>query len=226
MRQLNYQLSQLTQKNRDGSYSTQDARSRILGLCANELHDLGYRRLSVHGLKSKHIDALVRHWLGKDLSSGTIKNRMAHIRWWAEKIGSQGVVRTDNEAYGIMQRRYVTNIDKSKTLEDKLAKVRDPHVRMSLRLQEAFGLRREESIKFQPNFADRGDKIVLKESWTKGGKEREIPLRTDHQRQVLKAAHALAGRGSLIPSNKTYIQQPKGFLEPQGHAYMRVSNLG
>lgn len=42
---------------------------------------------------------------------------------------------------------------------------------MSLQLQQAFGLRREESIKFQPRYADRGDHIALKGSWTKGGRE-------------------------------------------------------
>ena len=38
---------------------------------------------------------------------------------------------------------------------------------MSLELQQAFGLRREEAIKFIPSFADRGDHLVLKASWTK-----------------------------------------------------------
>ena len=41
---------------------------------------------------------------------------------------------------------------------------------MSLELQQAFGLRREEAMKFQPSFADQGDHIRLKGSWTKGGK--------------------------------------------------------
>jgi len=66
-----------------------------------------------------------------------------------------------------------------------LEKVRDQHVRMSLELQQAFGLRREEAIKFQPSFADRGDHIVLKESWTKGGKSRVIPVRNEAQRAVV-----------------------------------------
>jgi integrase len=78
---------------------------------------------------------------------------------------------------------------------------------MSLELQQAFGLRREEAIKFQPSFADRGDHVVLKASWTKGGKERIIPLRTQAQREVLNRAGRLAGSGSLIPSNRNYVQQ-------------------
>jgi len=85
--------------------------------------------------------------------------------------------------------------------------VRDEHVRMSLELQQAFGLRREEAMKFQPSFADRGDYLVLKGSWTKGGCERAIPLRTETQREVLIRARRLAGLGSLIPSNRNYRQQ-------------------
>jgi len=78
---------------------------------------------------------------------------------------------------------------------------------MSLELQQAFGLRREEAIKFSPDFADRGDYIRLKPSWTKGGKERVIPVRTDQQREVLQRAHQLAGKRTLIPGDLNYVQQ-------------------
>lgn len=78
---------------------------------------------------------------------------------------------------------------------------------MSLQLQQAFGLRREESIKFQPRYADRGDQIALKGSWTKGGRERTVPITTAEQRRVLDQAHQLAGAGSLIPAHKSFIQQ-------------------
>lgn len=85
--------------------------------------------------------------------------------------------------------------------------MKDEFVRMSLRLQAAFGLRREEAIKLSPSYADHGHEIHLKASWTKGGKPRVIPIRTKEQRQVLNQARALAGKGSLIPSNRNYIMQ-------------------
>jgi integrase len=88
-----------------------------------------------------------------------------------------------------------------------LEKVKDEYVRMSLELQQAFGLRREEAMKFQPSFADRGDHLVLKASWTKGGRERIIPIRTEGQREVLDRARRLAGLGSLIPSSRNYVHQ-------------------
>ena len=78
---------------------------------------------------------------------------------------------------------------------------------MALRLQEQFGLRREEAIKFAPSYADRGSKILLKASWTKGGRPREIPVLHDEQRRVLDEARALAGGGAMIPGHRNYKQQ-------------------
>ena len=82
---------------------------------------------------------------------------------------------------------------------------------MSLRLQEAFGLRREESIKIQPGWADEGNAIRLLDSWTKGGRERVIPVGTAEQRAVLDEAKKLAAGGSLIPSASTYRDQLNAF---------------
>lgn len=101
----------------------------------------------------------------------------------------------------------MTNTDKSLHLDVRLDQVRNAHVRMSLQLQEAFVRRREESIKFQPSYADRGDHIALKGSWTKGGRERNVPITTAAQREVLDQVRQLAGAGSLIPAHKSYIQQ-------------------
>ena len=208
MRDLNHQLKQLCRRSREGAYGTQNKRERMLTLVANQLHALGYRGMTARSLKPKHVEALVKHWFAEGLSIGTIKNRMAVIRWWAHKVDKQNVVARSNEHYGIPDRHFVTNESKAKTVtRSQLGKVRDEYIRMSLELQQAFGLRREEAIKFQPSFADRGDHLMLKASWTKGGRERTIPVRTEAQRDVLNRARRLAGLGSLIPSNRNYVQQ-------------------
>ncbi len=208
MRNLNHQLKQLCRRNRDGSYSTQTTRERLLTRVANELHDLGFRGMQARSLKPKHVEALTSRWLENGLSVGTIKNRMSAIRWWAEKIDKRNVVARDNSHYAIPDRSFIA--DRSKALrvdELALAQVKDKFVRMSLRLQAVFGLRREEAIKFSPSFADRGHELHLKASWTKGGKERVIPIRSSQQRRILNEARALAGRGSLIPAQKNYKAQ-------------------
>ncbi|GKT20003.1 integrase domain-containing protein [Acidovorax sp. SUPP2522] len=207
MDDLTYTLRQLCQRNRDGSHATQADRQRSLSLAARHLREAGFRQMRASSLKGRHVDALLERWQAEGLSAGTLKNRLAHLRWWAEKVGKAGLIAADNAQLGIAERRHVRQESKARALGDGLDRVGDAHVRMSLRLQEAFGLRREEAIKFQPGYADRGDHVALKGSWTKGGRERCIPITTPQQRAVLDAAHALAGAGSLIPAHKTYIQQ-------------------
>lgn len=207
MDDLTYTLRQLCQRNRDGSHNTQADRTRSLSLAARQLREAGFRQMKASSFKGKHVQALLERWQGEGLSSGTIKNRLSHLRWWAEKIGKAGILPADNTQLGVAERRYVTNISKAQELGTGLEQVTDVHVRMSLQLQAAFGLRREEAIKFQPSYADRSDHIALKGSWTKGGRERIVPITTAEQRDVLHAAHRLAGTGSLIPADKTFIQQ-------------------
>lgn len=208
MRGLNYQLKQLCRHNREGSFGTQVRRERELTLMANQLHELGYRGMNSHSLKPKHVEALVKHWLNTNVAVGTIKNRMAAFRWWARKVDRQNVVARSNDHYGIPNRRFVTDESKAKSVSTTdLDKVRDSYVRLSLELQQAFGLRREEAIKLMPGYADRGDRLVLKPTWTKGGRARTVPIRTDEQREVLNRAHQLAGKGSLIIANRNYRQQ-------------------
>ncbi len=207
MDDLTYTLHQLCQRNRDGSHTTQADRMRSLTLVARQLRETGFRQMKASSLKGKHVQALLDRWQDEGLSSGTIKNRLSHLRWWAEKIGKAGILPADNTQLGVAERRYVTNISKARELGSGLDRVTDANVCMSLQLQAAFGLRREEAIKFQPSYADRGDHIVLKGSWAKGGRERTVPIIAPAQREVLQAAHHLVGTGSLIPANKNYIQQ-------------------
>ncbi len=208
MRRLNYQLKQICKNNRDGSYGTQVQRERVLTLIANQLNELGFRQMHAKSLRPKHVEALVKHWLDTNVTVGTIKNRMAAIRWWAGKVNKQNVVARSNDHYGIARRQYANGANRAIVLdEDKLAHVTDPHVSLSLELQREFGLRREEAIKIRPVLADKGDVLWLKPSWTKGGRAREIPIRTQAQRDLLDRARALAGNGSLIPADKNYKQQ-------------------
>jgi integrase len=158
-------------------------------------------------LNAKHVEALLNRWQAEGLSPGTLKNRIAALRWWAEKVGNAGVIPADNVSLGIPERRFVTNDNKAQQVDGRLERICDPHVRMSLALQQAFGLRRKESILFRPRDADRGDCIELKGSWTKGGRPRTVPIITAEQRAVLDEAHRLVGAGSLIPAHKKYIQQ-------------------
>ena len=212
MRDLNWDLLQLQRREGDvGSHATRRDRSYALAQMANDLHELGYRGLRAEGLKPKHVEALVRHWQDGGLSHATMMNRMAQVRWWAERVGKRGMVGS-NADYGILPRSHVSDGTKRRDLdESKLGRVKDDHVRMALRLQAAFGLRREEAIKLSPAHADRGDRILVKASTAKGGRAREVPILRESQRRVLDEARRLVGGGAMIPPGRNYAEQRKAY---------------
>ena len=220
MNRLEYQLVKLCERNRDGSHATQANRKAMLSLFTEQLKDFGYKinQMRPSDLKGRHINALVGKWKSEGLSTGTIKNRMTTLRWWAEKVGKAEIVK-ENSVYGIENRVYVTNTDKSISIQELDLSLIDENIAQSLRLQDAFGLRREESMKFQPEYAldgqtiDNAKYIRLKDSWTKGGRPRTIPISNENQRQELRKAYAQAVKngGSMIPKEKSYKAHKSNF---------------
>jgi site-specific recombinase XerC len=208
MKDLNYQLSEMCRDNRDGSFSTQATRSRLLDLIASQLLEIGFRRMQPRSLKPKHVNALVTHWQKQDIGVGTLKNRLSALRWWAKKINKPSIIAGDNGAYGIGKRTYVAKESKAQELDEKkLSLISDKHICLSIRLQAAFGLRREEAIKFSPTYAMQGDHINLKSSWTKGGRARNVPITNEDQSRLLEEVKALARGGALIPPHLNYVKQ-------------------
>ena len=204
---LAFDLKELTSRAGDGSFATRAVRQRGLQAIARDLGELGYHLPGAQSLKPKHIDALLGKWRAENLGDGTLKNRMGWIRWWAAAVRKTSILLPTNEAYGIGKRQRF-NGDRSNRLDpEKLARVGDPLVRFSLQLQAAFGLRCEEAIKFRVAYADKGDRLVLKPSWTKGGRYREIPITHPKQRALLDTIKATVGDRALIPDGKLYRDQ-------------------
>jgi hypothetical protein len=212
MRKLSYQIKQICDHTKSGSYSSQASRRRRCSIIARDLEACGFRNLDIENMKPKHIEALVACWKERGLAIGTIKNQMIELRRIAGYIGKENIVKRTNREYGIENRTYVTNVSKANEVtKEQLARVTDPYTKASLRLEREFGLRREESIKIEPDWADLGDRLRLKGSWTKGSKYRELEITTAAQRAALDDAKAVAGKGSLIPKGMTYKDQLERF---------------
>lgn len=221
---LAYQLKKLVKQEAESSFATRKNRSQILELAGKQLKDAGYRNMTPQSLKPKHVSALVNTWKAGGLGEGTIKNRMSAIRWWAEKVGKADMIPRSNSELGIADRVRTPTESKAKPItEEMLSKVKNEHVKASLRLQEAFGLRREESIKINPKVSQNGSLLVLKGSHCKGGKPRAIEIRTDKQRDALAYAQRIANGGALIPYDKNYIQQLNVFKADTAQA--KISNV-
>lgn len=64
-----------------------------------------------------------------------------------KKVNRRAVLAGANDFYGIPDRQFMSDTSKAKDLaEEQLARFKDVHIRISLRLQQAFGLRREEAL--------------------------------------------------------------------------------
>lgn len=136
---------------------------------------------------------------------------MAHLRWVAEKINQPALVAKDNAFYGIDNRSFVGK-DKSLEFTDTaINAISDRHVQASAMLQKTFGLRREEAMKICPIKADQTTHLALKSTWCKGGRPRDVPIRTQEQRDALEHAKRIAGNGSLIPPHLQYQNQMRIF---------------
>lgn len=234
LRQAYYSIGQTIDKS-TLSFQSRDDYKHILRLVMQQLHQVGFTLSSVNQLKQKHIDRLVTDWTADKLSAGTIKNRLSVLRLTATLIGKKNLMRS-NQDYGIAGRQYLPTVSKGIHAFD-FALIKHPYVRMSLMLQQAFGLRREESIKFKPHQADKGNAIELQASWTKGGIQRILPISTPEQRACLDQAKALVKANSaLIPEGKSYKSQRiqydnqvrlAGLSNPHGlrHAYAQQRYL-
>ena len=210
-KRLERELKSLCDRRREGGFGTQDTRRRILLLLARDLDRIGFRNMLLKSLKPRHVHALVKDWQSRGLSLATQKNRMSALRWWAKHARIPGAVAKSNDHYGIGRRTYVATETKAvRLMPGKLRRVTDPYIRLSLRLQAAFGLRREEAMKFQVAYADHGDHIKLKSSWCKGGRARVVPVRTEEQRALLDEISEFVGghpKASLIPPELRYVDQ-------------------
>ncbi len=51
------------------SHETQHKRSTLLYQAFTDLREMGYKLDSVSQLKGRHVEALTRHWLSRELSS-------------------------------------------------------------------------------------------------------------------------------------------------------------
>ncbi len=201
------------------SFATQHARREILDLGFKQLRELGYKLPDVRGFTERHMLALGHAWENKGLSASSIQNRISVFRTFAEWIGKKGMIR-GSEYYvqnpKSVERHLVAQTDKTwsgqqQTLAHKLETIQnqDQFVAMQMELQRAFALRMKEAALLKPHGADKGAYLAV--NWgTKGGRDRNVPIVTDYQRDVL-------ARAKLLVSHPNHSMTPKAYNFKQWH---------
>ena len=207
LRNATYSVHKLIKDNKALSFATQNDYKLILNRVLKDLYAVGIQLPNIKNIKQKHIIRVLNQWKDKNLSSGTIKNRLSAIRFALGAIGKSAMLPNTNQALSVKKRCIRSQTNRAIT-SLSLEKVSNPYVALSLRLQQHFGLRRQESIKFIVSQADKGLYIDIKGSWTKGGIRRQVPITTAEQRQLLDDIKAMCKRGqALIPREKSYKEQ-------------------
>lgn len=204
------EIQEILNNNKDGSYSTQAARSDILHQVVNDLHEIGYKDFKVGQLGGRHVDRLFTEYKERELSPKTEANRASAIRWLSRKIGKQNIIPRTNKELGILPRSGIAFENSARDLPtpDVMQRFTERE-QLSLQLQRDFGMRREESLKFNPSTADKGDRLELKGSWCKGNVERSIPILTEQQRELINKCHEVAAKSSMIEKNTRYVDAVK-----------------
>lgn len=186
---------------------------KSIGNIVRELHTTKYQISNINHFKRKHADFLIKNWQESGISNATIKNRLSHLRYLSELINKPGLLPKTNDELNVEKRSYISAKNKA-VYEVDISKFGDPLIRYSIQLQQQFGLRRKEAIKFIVSDADEGKYIRLKSTWTKGGIERTIPVITLEQKALLNELKSNIPQGkSLIPDNKPFSYQKRVYDE-------------
>lgn len=173
-------------------------------------------------LTNKHIALAVGRWTQDGLAVGSIKNNLAGVRAVCTAYGNDSITQS-NADFGIGRRTYVSNQDRGvpdELYEGVLAQLQasgDPRkarIAVMLGFQREFGLRYEESTKFNV-VRDVDGRLAHIHIGTKGGRPRWLVIENDRQRAVLDAAW----QGGFFANPRVSII-PAGYREEQWRGYV------
>jgi hypothetical protein len=242
MKDLAYQATHCIGKERHVGDKTHTEHLGSLERVGNWLQDK-YGLDNIKNMKTHMVQSFFREHA--HLASSTLEKYATAFRLIAESIGKANIVPRSNKELGGRKaaERYAPKIGDAGKLEairGNLATLaaRDPDKRYLLAahdMRQAFGLRAAESLA-SCKVVQRGGKQYLEPSMTKGGRSREIEVKTAAQRDAVAAVRTLAceyGKpsGSMLPPTKSWRQcydQQKNIMSKLGatkaqNAHMHVN---
>lgn len=198
---------------RVASGKTQRTRSEILRTCYSNLWYLEYRITNPNKLEAKHIVALCRYWYESGIANKTMQSRLSSLRIMSGWIEKPNLVKSLHEYLPDVDKadlRVKSATEKSKSWAEHnidliqkffLADMIDRRFGAMLKMELAFGLRRDEVLQFKPHISDEGNRIKIFEA--KGGRLRIVDIVSEGQRYVLNLAKSIC----------TSKLQPLGWME-------------
>ena len=217
MKYLEYQATHCIGKERHVSDKTHTEHLGSLARVGNWL-DKRYGLNDINNLKTHMVQSFFQEHA--KLSGSTLEKYATAFRLIADSIGKANIVPRSNAKLGgrATKERYVPKIGdagKLDAIRDKLVEMaaKDPDKRYLLAahdMRQAFGLRAAESLA-SCRIVQRDGKQFLSPDMTKGGREREVEIKTPAQHDAVAAVRALASEygkpsGSMLPPNKSWQQ--------------------
>lgn len=207
------------------SYKTMLDRQRFLASFYDDLrHNTRFCNADPRELQQRHVRAAADLWRERGLSTATVHNYLSFLRTYCEWIGRPGLVRDVEFYYGenspYLHRQRVAREDhswlaKRVDVEAKLTEVyaHDRWVAMQLELCYRFGMRPKEARFFRPHVAviprelanprdaehfPGCERFLRVRYGTKGGRPRDVPIRTDEQRALIARAMESVAPGMYV----------------------------
>ena len=87
LRNATYSAHKLIKESRHLSFATRHDYKCILIKALKDLYSMGVQLPSIKNLKQKHVKRLLECWKEQQLSNGTLKNRLAAIRFALKQTG-------------------------------------------------------------------------------------------------------------------------------------------
>ncbi|MBC3871470.1 integrase domain-containing protein [Undibacterium oligocarboniphilum] len=199
-------------------------RLRCLNLVASieELINHGrYEITTLRKLKEKHIEYLLKRWVEKNQTKGTIENKMTYLATLCQWIGKSNIIKSSSN-YKILEtlpaRSGTTLSDKSwETFSLDAAGIiaqiatENKYIGIQMMLQMTFGLRVEESVLLRPYdvvMRLHGETYLMIVDGTKGGRPRRIEVQDERQLEIIELAKKYVNGKSktTIPEEYTLVQ--------------------
>ena len=162
-----------------------DARNYGIGVTANRKADIGK-------WSNADITKMVNYYKNQGISDATIINRISSLRSFLHETGRTNI-NISNGELGLkreMEYRDKSLNAKGVDINEKLAhfKEKDVNVYVQLKISSIVGLRKEESVHAALALAKgydivKDNKLILKGSWCKNGRPREIGLSPEKVRE-------------------------------------------
>lgn len=218
---INEVLSKHGGVRRDGrvaSERTVSLTKEVIYSSFRRLYKLGYKLQSPYNLQQRHIRELVRYWwFEQKMQPKTLQNNISRLRRFAEMMGRAQIVGKTEEylpdvdpgdlKVEVAARRSKSvasqNIDTAELF--RIVDAKDLRLGLMLRMELAFGLRRQEALKCDVHAQDRRDWLEIFPGQAKGGRPRFIRIMTNEQRQVLDFVKSRVRKGEVLgwPHNRS-----------------------